>query len=66
MSDLKDSKGTLFFATRALKSGEVDLIALSSILRHSVLKMMTRYAQPGEQMKAEAIRRIEKKRAKAV
>jgi integrase len=57
------------FATRALESG-VDLLTLASILGHSNLKMVSRYAHPSEQHKADAIRRMEKnevgKRAKAV
>ncbi|MBA3335408.1 MAG: site-specific integrase [Acidobacteria bacterium] len=57
------------FATRALESG-VDLLTLASILGHTNLKMVSRYAHPSEQHKADAIRRMEKakveKRAKAV
>jgi integrase len=57
------------FATRALESG-IDLLTLASILRHSNLKMVSRYAHPSEQHKADAICRMEKielgKRAKAV
>jgi integrase len=53
------------FATRAVESG-TDLLVLSSILGHSNLKMVTRYAHPSESSKAEAIRRIEKRKAKAV
>lgn len=57
------------FATRALESG-VDLLTLASILGHANLRMVSRYAHPSEQHKADAVRRIEKarkpKRAKAV
>lgn len=57
------------FATRALESG-IDLLTLASILGHSNLKMVSRYAHPSEQHKADAMRRMEKievgKRAKAV
>ncbi len=57
------------FATRALESG-VDLLTLASILGHANLKMVSRYAHPSEQHKADAIRRMEKatikRKAKAV
>ncbi|MDQ3490447.1 MAG: site-specific integrase, partial [Acidobacteriota bacterium] len=57
------------FATRALESG-VDLLTLASILGHANLKMVSRYAHPSEQHKADAIRRMEKattkREAKAV
>jgi integrase len=57
------------FATRALESG-IDLLTLASILGHNSLKMVSRYARPSENHKAEAIRRMEKvkleKKAKAV
>jgi len=52
------------FATRAVESG-TDLLVLSSILGHSNLKMVVRYAHPSETLKADAIKRIEKRKAKA-
>lgn len=53
------------FATRMLESGNVDLLTLASMLGHSSLDQVIRYAHPSEQRKAEAIGAIEKK-AKAV
>lgn len=57
------------FATRALESG-VDLLTLASLLGHANLKMVSRYAHPSEQHKADAVRQIEEarklKKAKAV
>jgi len=57
------------FATRALESG-VDLLNLASILGRANLKMVSRYAHPSEQHKADAIRRMDKagtkRKAKAV
>lgn len=52
------------FATRALESG-TDLLTLASILGHANLKMVTRYAHPSEERKAEAIRRMENQRGKS-
>jgi len=54
---LYDCRHTL--ATRALESG-VDLLTLASTLGHANLKMVSRYAHPFEQHKADAIRRMEK------
>jgi site-specific recombinase XerD len=57
------------FATRALESG-VDLLTLAAILGHASLKMVSRYAHPSEDHKADAIRRMQQTRisrkAKAV
>jgi integrase len=54
------------FATRAIEN-KVDLLVLASILGHSSLKMMTRYAHPSETFKREAIKIMETNRkAKAV
>ncbi len=53
------------FATRAVESG-IDLLVLASILGHSNLKMIVRYAHPSETLKADAMRHIEKRKAKAV
>jgi len=53
------------FATRAVESG-IDLLVLSSILGHSNLKMVMRYAHPSEKLKADAIKQIGKREAKAV
>jgi integrase len=60
---LYDARHT--FATRAVESG-TDLLVLSSILGHSNFKMVSRYAHPSETLKAEAVKRIESKKAKAV
>lgn len=46
------------FATRAIEN-KVDLLVLASILGHSNLKMMTRYAHPSESFKADAIKQME-------
>lgn len=46
------------FATRAVQSG-VDLLTLAYLLGHSGLKMVMRYAHPSEQMKAEAIKKMQ-------
>lgn len=51
------------FATRALESG-TDLLTLSAILGHANLKMVSRYAHPSEERKAEAIRRMQKPKQK--
>jgi integrase len=51
------------FATRILESGKTDLLTLSSILGHSSLDRVMRYAHPSEQRKAEV---IQKGQAKAV
>ncbi|HSK73732.1 MAG TPA: tyrosine-type recombinase/integrase [Pyrinomonadaceae bacterium] len=50
------------FATRAVQSG-MDLVVLASILGHSSLKMVMRYAHPSENSKADAIRKMEKAKA---
>ena len=47
------------FATRALESG-TDLLTLSALLGHANLKMVSRYAHPSEERKAEAIRQMQK------
>lgn len=52
------------FATRAVEDG-VDLMTLSAILGHNGLKMLSRYAHPSENLKADAIRKMEKGQAKA-
>jgi integrase len=49
---LYDSRHT--FATRAIEKG-IDPITLASILGHSSLKMLSRYAHPSEERKAAAI-----------
>lgn len=51
------------FATRALESGEIDLLTLASILGHSNLNQVQRYAHPSEDRKKNAVR---KNQAKAV
>lgn len=53
------------FATRAVESG-VDLLVLASLLGHSGLRMVTRYAHPSETHKKDAIKRMENHKAKAV
>jgi integrase len=53
------------FASKAVEDG-VDLVVLANILGHTNLKMLMRYAHPSENMKAEAIRKMEKKKVKAV
>lgn len=54
------------FASRAVEDG-IDLLVLASILGHSNLKMVMRYAHPSEGFKAKAIRKMETNRkAKAV
>jgi integrase len=54
------------FASRAVENG-IDLLVLASILGHSDLKMVMRYAHPSEGFKADAIKRMENERkAKAV
>jgi integrase len=61
---LYDARHT--FASRAVENG-VDLLVLASILGHSNLKMVMRYAHPSEGFKAEAIRKMDRnKKAKAV
>jgi integrase len=45
------------FATRAIESG-VDLVVLASLLGHSNLQMVTRYAHPSETLKTEAIKKM--------
>ncbi|MDQ3713849.1 MAG: tyrosine-type recombinase/integrase [Acidobacteriota bacterium] len=61
---LYDARHT--FASRAVEDG-IDLLVLASILGHSNLKMVMRYAHPSETFKADAIKRMEiNKKAKAV
>jgi integrase/recombinase XerD len=61
---LYDARHT--FASRAVEDG-IDLLVLASILGHSNLKMVMRYAHPSESFKADAIKRMEiKRKAKAV
>ena len=61
---LYDARHT--FASRAFEGG-IDLLVLASILGHSNLKMVMRYAHPSEGFKADAIRKMEQNRkAKAV
>jgi integrase len=50
------------FATRAIESG-VDLLVLSSLLGHSNLQMVTRYAHPSEILKTEAIKKMSSAKA---
>lgn len=52
------------FATRALESGEIDLLTLASILGHTNLKETVRYAHPSENRKADAIKKMENLRRK--
>jgi len=61
---LYDARHT--FASRAVEDG-IDLLVLASILGHSNLKMVMRYAHPSESFKADAIRKMEiSRKAKAV
>lgn len=61
---LYDARHT--FASRAVEDG-IDLLVLASILGHSNLKMVMRYAHPSEGFKADAIKKMEiKRKAKAV
>jgi integrase len=61
---LYDARHT--FASRAVEDG-IDLLVLASILGHSNLKMVMRYAHPSESFKADAIKKMEtNRRAKAV
>lgn len=61
---LYDARHT--FASRAVENG-IDLLVLASILGHSNLKMVMRYAHPSETFKADAIKKMETNRkAKAV
>lgn len=61
---LYDARHT--FASRAVEDG-VDLLTLASMLGHSDLSMVMRYAHPSETFKADAIRKMEiKRKAKAV
>ncbi len=61
---LYDARHT--FASRAVENG-IDLLVLASILGHSSLKMVMRYAHPSENFKADAIKRMEiNRKAKAV
>jgi integrase len=61
---LYDARHT--FASRAVENG-IDLLVLASILGHSDLKMVMRYAHPSETFKADAIKKMEiGRKAKAV
>lgn len=53
------------FATRILEEG-TDLLTLASMLGHSGLGEVTRYAHPSEQRKSDAFKSLHKKSAKAV
>jgi integrase len=52
------------FATHAAEGG-VDLLVLASILEHSNLKIVVRYAHPSDTYKAEAVKKIEMIKSKA-
>lgn len=61
---LYDARHT--FASHAVED-RIDLLVLASIVGHSNLKMVMRYAHPSENFKADAIRKMEQNRkAKAV
>ncbi|MEO6590251.1 MAG: tyrosine-type recombinase/integrase, partial [Pyrinomonadaceae bacterium] len=53
------------FATRILENG-VDLLTLASMLGHSSLDEVMRYAHPSESSKKEAANQMQKRKAKAV
>jgi integrase len=53
------------FATRVLDSG-TDLLTLASMLGHSNLNQVMRYAHPSETRKSDAIQQMQKSEAKAV
>jgi len=53
------------FATRILDNG-IDLLTLASMLGHSSLSQVMRYAHPSETRKNEAIQQMQRKVAKAV
>ncbi len=53
------------FATRVLENG-VDLLTLASMLGHSSLDEVTRYAHPSESIKKDAANQMQKRKAKAV
>ena len=53
------------FATRILEEG-TDLLTLASMLGHSGLGEVSRYAHPSEQRKSDAFKSLQKKSAKAV
>jgi integrase len=53
------------FATRILESG-VDLLTLASMLGHSSLDEVMRYAHPSETRKKDAANQMQKRIAKAV
>ena len=54
------------FANRAVEDG-IDLLVLASILGHSNLKIVMRYAHPYKSFKADAIKRMKiKRKAEAV
>jgi len=46
------------WATRAAQSG-VDLVTLAAMLGHSKINMVLRYAHPGDQHQADAMRKIQ-------
>jgi len=52
------------FATRALENG-IDLLTLAALLGHANLKMVSRYAHPSEERKAEAIRKMSERKGKS-
>jgi integrase len=52
------------FATRAAQAG-MDLATLAAVLGHSKLNMVMRYADPQEQHKAAAMKRLEQANAAA-
>ena len=51
------------FATRILESGKTDLLTLASMLGHSSLDQVMRYAHPSEKRKAEAVRESRQKQS---
>jgi site-specific recombinase XerD len=53
------------FATRVLENG-IDLLTLASMLGHSNLSEVVRYAHPSETRKNDAIKLMQGKTAKAV